>query len=328
MSVAEGGRSANNLPPHAILENQLRAEFTVIISADYEFQQAIRETQVSTIDSLTNEADGRSFMDSTFFITHLVKISFRVIDRFLEKRDHDFFPTIVEELLRELYLAEVGAGLWKLMKDKAQDMWRDNQGRTVEDQFVGRYFLERLSVYIKENPGTKVDLIGHSAGSIAICHLLQYTQDLNYTFKYRNIIFLAPACRVDLFKREISDQQDRFEKIRIFTMNNKTECEDIMIPYFYTHSLLYLISGILEDRGDSYDSYILGLQRHIAYEKPYNISELESINNYLYTSGFNRVSFSKTDSTVADELQTKAAKHGHFDEEEFTLKSIQYLLRQ
>jgi hypothetical protein len=326
--VVEGGRSANNLPPNTILENQLRAEFTAIISSDHEYQQAIATTKLSTTDPITNEIAGRGFLDTAFFISHLVKISLRVIDRYLEKRDHDFYPTVVEETLRELYVAEVGAGTWKLMKDKAEDMWRSNKGRVGEDQFVGRYFLEALAAYVNENPGTTVDLIGHSAGSIAICHLLHYTQDVGNPFKYRNIIFMAPACRVDLFKKEALDHQNRFEKIRIFTMSDITECKDIMIAYFYTHSLLYLISGILEDRGDSYDAYILGLERHIRYESPYDIEELNLVNSYLYTEGSDRLLFSETAIDALEGLQTRAVKHGGFYLEEFTKKSIQHLLRQ
>lgn len=325
--VHEGGRSANNLPGNSTLESQLRIEFTAAIASDYQFQQAISSTTVSTVDPLTNEVAGRGFLDSDFFITHLVRIAIRVIDRYLEKRDHDFYPTVVEEILREFYIAEIGAGIWKLMKDKAEDMWKSNEGRSGDDQFVGRYFLERLALYVKENQGTTVDLVGHSAGSIAICHLLRYTQELENVFKYRNIIFLAPACRADLFKKEIVDHQERFGKIRIFTMNDATECEDVMLEYVYTHSLLYLISGVLEDRGDSYDAYILGLERHIAFNAPYDVDDLEAVNKYLYMQDLQRVSFSKTIADTAEGMQTHAVKHGGFALEEKTLASIQYILR-
>jgi hypothetical protein len=326
--VLEGGRSANDLPPNIVLEKQLLIEFTAAVTSDYQFQQAIATTPLSTMDPTTNEIAGRNFLDSGFFISHLVKIAIRVIDRYLERRDHDFYPTVVEEILREFYIADVGAGIWKLMKDKAEDMWKSNKGRNGDDRFVGRYFLERLTSYVNDNQGTTVDLIGHSAGSIAICHLLHYTQLVENPFKYRNIIFLAPACRTELFKKEIVDHQNRFEKIRIFTMSDVTECEDVMLEYVYTHSLLYLISGILEDRGDSYDAYILGMERHIAFKYPYNIADLEPINSYLYGAGQYRVSFSKTIDSTVEGMQTLAIKHGGFAMEGKTLASIQFILRQ
>ena len=183
------------------------------------------------------------------FIKSVVSIAFKVVKRFIQKRDHDFYPTIIEEILRQFYIAELGATVWNEMKVKADQMWEDNTGRAGLDQYAGRYFLDKLAAYMKTTPGVQVNLIGHSAGSIAICNLLKHSSQAHSDLKFNNIIFMAPACRADIFKAEIIDHTERFNKFRSFTMSDINEKNDILVSGLYTQSLLYLISGILEQGG-------------------------------------------------------------------------------
>ena len=325
------GRSAVNLETLAgsgvYLEVELRKEFTILVDKDEEFKEAIQENKL-TIDGTGRSTGARGFISIATFIAHLAKIAVRVISRFISKRDHDFYPTIVEEVLRQFYIAELGAWVWKSMKDKSSEMWKSNEGREGLNQFAGRYFLDRLAVYKEKYPEVTIDLIGHSAGSIAICNLLGYTASLQKSFSYNHIIFLAPACRIELFKKEILYYPARYRDVRIFTMSDAYECEDRMIPYFYTHSLLYLISGILEDEGDSYDAYILGLQRHITSARPYDTDDLKDIQNYLGEADSFRVSYSKSQDGTSSWLFTNSISHSDFDDDPDTLASVQYFLKQ
>jgi pimeloyl-ACP methyl ester carboxylesterase len=307
------------------IEAALRSEMTGDVNNDLEFQEAIKNTKL-TVDNNGVKTGSRGFISFAIFINHAVKIALRSIKRFMDKRDHGLFPTIVEEILREFYIAELGAWVWKSMKDKADGMWKDNAGRKDNDQYAGRYFLDKLAVYLQKFPTTEVHIIGHSAGSIATCHLLKYTSSLANSFKYSHILFMAPACRIDLFKAELADHPERYNDLRIFTMTDENECKDKLVPYFYTHSLLYLISGILEDEGESFDAHILGLERNINFVSPYDIPDLDQVHKYIYEDSKFRLSLSVSDLAMPTGMKTKALKHGDFDDDAYTLESIKQIL--
>ena len=328
-SRAENARSAVNLSSlegrEMFIEADLNREFQAMIENDGEFVTAIQQTKLTT-DATGNSRGSRGIISVASFVTYVVKIAIRVISRFIRKRDHDLYPTIVEEILREFYIAELGAWVWKAMKDKAKDMWKSNDGRMGLNQYAGRYFLDKLAAYKQTHPDTRIHLIGHSAGSIVICHILESTATIPNRFAYDHIVFMAPACRIDLFSEQVVKNASRFNDLRIFTMSDTFECQDKLVPYFYTHSLLYLIAGILEDEGDSYDAYILGLERHITYLTPYDIDLLKDTHDYVYADGQKRFSFSVTNNGTESGLRTSSESHGGFDDDIPTLESIQYIL--
>jgi len=310
------------------LIRSLEGDFSNLIQADPDFTNAIANTKL-TINSDKHEQAARGIISIEMFVKRVAIIAFRVIKRFINKRDHDFYPTIVEEILRELYIAELGAWVWNNMKVKASDMWKDNQNLSGLNLFAGRYLLDKLIDYTKKNNDIEINLIGHSAGSIAICNLLNTTSNIYPQLVYNKIAFMAPACRIDLFNNEAVMNKNRFKHFRMFTMNNQFETNDCLVPYFYTHSLLYLISGILEDEGKEFDGYILGLERHIQGTYPYDSAqELINTNEFLFEASTKRIAFSKTDSNAPDGLKTKSISHGGFDDDNETIKSIKYFLNE
>lgn len=245
----------------------------------------------------------------------------------MAKRDHDFYPTIIEELMRELYIADLGAWIWNNMKEKSNEMWQDNSGLSGINQFAGRYLFDKLVSYHKKHQDIQVNLVGHSAGSIAICNLLKMSAENYPQLIFNNIIFMAPACRIDLFRDEIVTHPNRFINFRMFTMTDENEKKDVLVKHFYPHSLLYLVSGILENEGKDYDAYILGLERNISATKPYDsIEEIIEVHKFLYEANQNRVSFSKTNETTPEGLRTQSLSHGGFDDDEETVDSIKFLL--
>ncbi|WEK34742.1 MAG: hypothetical protein P0Y53_19830 [Candidatus Pseudobacter hemicellulosilyticus] len=312
-----------NIP---VLEIELSQEVELTVVSDPEFAALLRDTAMPA--AAGNNAVGRGPISIAIFVKHIVKIIIRVIRRFQQKRDHDLYPTIVEEILREFYIAEAGAWIWKGMKDKARDMWTSNNGRTCLNQYAGRYFLDLLAAYKKDLPETRISLVGHSAGSIAISYLLRTTAQLAQPFSYDHILLLAPACRIELFRDEILAHPDRYQRLRLFTMTDEYECRDKLVPFIYTHSLLYLVSGLLEEGEDNFDSHILGLQRHTSSLKPYDTEELQQVHAYLTEAGMDREALSVTLENAAEGLRCHAKKHGAFDEELLTLQSIQYILQQ
>lgn len=311
----------------ADLISSLEAEFIHLIQADLDFTNTIQETKL-TVDT-GQQGQARGIISTATFINHVAIIASRVIRRFINKRDHSFYPTTIEEILRELYVAELGAWVWNNMKVKSSDMWKDNQSISGLNRFVGRYLLDKLINYKKQYKDIVVNLIGHSAGSIAICNLLNISSSIYSELQYNSIIFMAPACRVDLFNKEIVLNKSRFKKFRMFTMSDQFETINCLVPYFYVSSLLYFISGILEDEGKEFDSYILGLERHIRGLPPYDLAqELISTKEFLYEPGKSRVIFSQSLEGAFDGSKTKSVSHEGFDDDDDTVESIKFFLNE
>lgn len=304
----------------------LRREIEYMIESDREFVELIKQSEFTETDSKGTQS--RGIISTAAFIKHVAYIVYRVIKRFVKKRDHNFYPTIIEEILRELYIADLGAWVWSSMKKKSNEMWNSNQDLVGLDRYAGRYLLDRLADYCVKFQNVNVNLIGHSAGSIAICHLLQISS-VEYEFlKFNKIVFMAPACRVELFKSSVVDKPDEFKGFRMFTMSNQFEVQDRLVPFFYTHSLLYLISGILEDEGKSYDAHILGLERHILGEAPYHDDKhIKDVNDFIYNGSNNRVAFSQSNHSALEGLRTMSITHGGFDDDKETISSMKFYLK-
>lgn len=320
--AGRGADASTNLPDKA---EDLEGEFKYEIEADFDLPSILKESKLTIPTSCGVQS--RGIIDTALLIKHIAKIAFQVIKRFVEKRDHDFYPTLIEEFLRELYIAELGAWVWNNMKVKSMDMWKDNAGLSGTNQYAGRYLFDKLVEYHKKHPELQVNLVGHSAGSIAICNLIRMSSSAYPNLVYNNIIFMAPACRIDLFRDEIVSHQNRFKTFRMFTMTDANEKHDILVPYIYTHSLLYLISGILEDEGKEYDGYILGLERDIKANHPYDtVQEILDSKGFLFASNSFRAVFSQTEDNANEGLKTKSLSHGGFDDDDETIRSIKYML--
>ena len=340
--VNEGKRSValSFMADEEAFINKLEAEIEEDIESDSEFKQLAKNITVENhIDEVhlrqlqqTDESgvNKRGLFSLVGLIKGIALITFRVIRRHFKKRTHGFYPTIVEEILREYYIANVGAWVWQGMKDKAYEMWQSNSTRSGEDMHVGTYFLDALNELAK-NKSFTIDLVGHSAGSIVICHLLNSIESNYPNLKIRKIALLAPACRCELFHQEVLTKPSRFESVRIFTMSDSYEKNDALVddlPKFYPRSLLYFISGVLENKGKDYDAYILGLERHISWNSYLNKEPiLKNINSFLYESLPERLVYSKTDDNAVAGYRSKAIDHGAFDDDEETQKSILNLIK-
>ncbi|MGE8377240.1 MAG: hypothetical protein ACN6PN_02790, partial [Sphingobacterium sp.] len=162
-----------NIDP-LILEEEIQQEIQSEIEENYSLKKELEKYKVPVYDEKGTE-NGRGIIEGIQIAAQIGKIAYKIIRRFINRTDHGLYPTIVEEVLRKFYFAELGAWVWKSMKDKSISMWNDNAGRSHHQRFVGRYFLDKLSNYVIKNPEVKINLIGHSAGSIAICNLLTKT---------------------------------------------------------------------------------------------------------------------------------------------------------
>ncbi|WP_372367695.1 alpha/beta hydrolase [Candidatus Uabimicrobium sp. HlEnr_7] len=242
----------------------------------------------------------------------LAKITVAVIQRYIKKSDHGLRATTIEEILRELYLADFGEWTWSNMKKAAENMWQEGKH--------GHRFLQGLVNFDKK---ITIDIIGHSAGSIAICHMLKKIVQENLNISIRNVFFLAPACTNDLFC-ELIDHEGVYENFRMFTMSDKYECLDGLPSQqtrIYPRSLLYFISGILEDE---VGKPIAGLHRHIKKDAaPCEVDHLDEIDRFLNEE---RLTFSVTGGNEYEGKRCSATTHGGFHLDPQTKQSLQFLI--
>lgn len=330
IGVGEGARGGAGPVTQADLdryEEETRAELEEDMDQDDEFKAILASGEAGTVladlDRLAPPLEDRQKGVLTLVraAATVAKVAVRVLRRFVNKHDHGFYPTVIEEILRELYLADAGAWMWGGMKRAAEDMWLPNANLTGADRHAGRYFLEGL-VRLQQRTGLTVDLIGHSAGSIAICQLFQTAAADQLPLKVRHVLLLAPAARSDLFHKEIALHPERFMSLRTFTMADRFESQDRLAGPIYTRSLLYLISGALED-GD--DVPVVGMERYLSGAPPYDDTVLMDIRTFLLPMQGSRLVLSRTDvlaPSAGDGFISNSTKHGDFDDDQDTRASL------
>jgi Alpha/beta hydrolase of unknown function (DUF900) len=308
---------------------ELELEIQADLDADTELEAAVAEA--SPAPGLLDpkvvaelEEGGKGIVSTVAAARLIARVATRSLRRFVRGRDHGVVATVVEEVLREAYIADLGAWVWSGMKDAATVMWKPNEGDVGEATHAGSYLLAALADLQASQPEIKIDLVAHSAGSIAIAELLKTAAVRHPDFAVRNVVLLAPAATAKVFKEGILDQQHRFDTFRMFTMDDALECKDRLVPGVYPRSLLYFVSGVLEDEPDA---SIVGLARHTAGTAPYDGPPLAAVHQYLSTQGASRLILARTQEGAGPGLQTWAVKHGDFDDDPHTLESVAALIR-
>jgi hypothetical protein len=279
---------------------------------------------------------GKGIVISPALVLRAGKILKRVIDRFLEKRDHGVYCTVVEEILRDLYFANLGAIVWEMMKKETADSF-ENAGQVPERG--GWYFIQKLGELIQNGHQPEVTLVAHSAGAVYVCNLLQYVDKLRKAgnsshldhFKFKNVIFLAPACDFSLFSNVLVNGRDLFENFRMFALDDAGESGKPLvprIPVLYTRSLMYFVSGLLEREPNdpeisAYDRPLVGMQRYYLDTATYQTPEIVAVRNFINENERNVV-WSKGNRGLG--LASSAEEHGGFAEEKDTLASVSHII--
>ena len=317
--AARGGDIAIRESELELVRQELEAEFQELVEGDLEIESLLAEK-----DQETPQVSSRGIFSPIKIIKALARIAFRVIRRHVRNRDHGFYPTIVEEILRELYLADLGAWVWGSMKDKASNIWSSNDGLIGEEQHIGSYFLEHLNTLQSERD-VVVNLVGHSAGAVVISHLFD-TLERYPNVSFGTIAFLAPAATSDLVVQTMLSRQDRFSAFRMYTMTDHFERNDMLVKGVYTRSLLYFIAGVLEP--DMVDKPLSGMMRYASDKRPFDDDATREWTNYVRSN--NRLA--EADSTevepnAAPGFRTSSRSHGGFDNDLLTLESLTTLLK-
>lgn len=322
---ADDGKHDNTVVfAEVTIDAALKSELEIIFEQDVVSDPEIQvELDAHLHDSTDMRAKG--ILTGVRASKILALIAYRVIRRYVQHRDHGFYPTVVEELLRELYMTDLGAWVWGRMKIKAADMWASNEGRKGEEQFAGRYVLEKLAHLQANRKELRLVLVGHSAGSIAICEMLKVSAEQRLNIKFETIIFLAPAGQSKLGVEQLVRHQERFERFYMFTMRDDFESADQLVPKIYTRSLLYLVSGVLEP--SEADAPIMGMMRHATNKKPFASGVAAEWAKFIGDQYRLTLSNSvKINPSAPIGERSSAIKHGGFDDDKATLESIKYLI--
>ena len=257
------------------------------------------------------------------------QILVRVVQRFGRRNDHGIYPTIFEEILREFYLGNVGAHIWAAMKGQTKETF--DAGAPTRG---GRYFMSRLGDVIRAGRRPEVTLVGHSTGAVFIDNLLRHveamredpTEPLPADFRFKNLVFLAPACTFEDFASVVERNSTLFDRFRMFTMTDAAECKDWLLSFVYPRSLLYFVSSVLETESDGSSSPakpLVGLNRYYQAAASGEAPAVALVRSFVAGDG-TRVVWSPA--SYGDGLASGAISHSAFDDDHQVRASLSYLI--
>lgn len=264
----------------------------------------------AVLDALREDADTRGLGLGAAKLT--AGIIVKVLGRFARGTDHGLHATVTEEVLRAVYAAKAGAAVWESIKGYTSAAFDS------DSMSAGSLMVEELG---KLPEGQRVILVGHSAGAIFICELLER---LAPTGRQVEVILLAPAARCQLFEEALAINPNVLASsgghpaFRMFSMSDAYETKDFLVrgvpglgdlTWFYPRSLLYLVSGLFEDVPDA---DVLGLQRsHSAATWYSDRPQVKAVRDW-FGQPRDRVSWSVTGDGTLPRLRTNSTTHGGF----------------
>ena len=234
--------------------------------------------------------------------------------RYTQGRQHGLYSTVVEEVLRTLYLDNVGVLAWEMMKKDTGDAFENDV-----TQYGGTAFVAELKRFW--SPGQRVTLVGHSTGAIYIGELLEHADRVLPEEAKFDVIFLAPACTFSFINERLPLFERRVDNIRVFALQDDIERDYWEVPFFYKGSLLYMVSGLFE--ADEVDMPLVGMQRYYQGEPggPYDRESVNRVNNYLIDHCIWSVA------NHGPGKKSSSKKHGDFDNDTQTKESLTEILK-
>lgn len=147
--------------------------------------------------------------------------------------------------------------LWTEMKENAELAFAERRG--------GDLLLDAIQALAGSwGAQFELHLVGHSAGSLAIGHMLSALaarrsagRDGGLSDRLASVNLYAPACSVTFANRHYACSSTVMERLHIDVLSDKVEREDSVSPA-YRKSLLYFVSNALEP---DLHTPILGLDR-------------------------------------------------------------------
>jgi hypothetical protein len=216
-----------------------------------------------------------------------------VLARFASDSDHGLYPTVVEELLRALYQDQAGGLAWANRKKDSADAFGGDP-----DRHPGTAFVEGLRMLHADAPRRRIVLVAHGAGAIDVCNLLGRADGLPATATFE-LVLLAPACDLASLDGVLDE---RVDGLRVFMLSDELERADRLLGARYPRSLLYFVSGVLEDQPDA---RIAGMER--------------------FQAPVDRVR-TPTDADTPPGMRSAATRHADFELDAATLESLAHVV--
>jgi len=207
----------------------------------------------------------------------------------------------------EKLLAPPGSAIWSEMKQNAGCISAYEATRPVEERTGGQLLYEsaKQAGWFDTVP-VRLHLIGHSAGAIVHCFIVDRLASLGW--KFESVNFMAPAVTVSLFRRTLVPRvkDGAVKQLRSFHLADAAEEQDPTCRALlrYGRSLLYLVSESFE--GELHTP-ILGMERYFG----------------AATAGLPRVK-----AWVAPGPASDSTTHGGFDDDVKTMKCIIDLIKK
>ena len=203
---------------------------------------------------------------------------------------------------------------------------KDNAARASAALGGGRFTAERIAACFATLEDAELHLVGHSAGSIFLAHLLDVFDELDLPVK--SLTLFAPACTLDLFEAGIARHVGRrIERYAQFNLSDEVERDDKVGPVYHK-SMLYLVSESFEPR---HRAPLLGMEAFVRPDrkslKKMPEEDQKQIARVKRVIGAPRVENGKTTIRAQDvaaglKLESTSTSHGGFDNDEPTLNSM------
>ncbi len=253
---------------------------------------------------------------------------------------HGVYPTVVEELLRAFYIADLGGAEWQAMKKETSDTF------ATKGERGGRLLMDALATGLPADGSKRITLVGHSTGAVFIDNLiaevLQRDEAQVRTLprdQQFQVCFLAPAATSVHFADALGKQPDwlgreRIGRFRMFTMTDAAERADRLAGAVYPRSLLYLVSGLLERDASAKSAWspLVGLARYfdgdvdeLLRSDTGKAARLADLRDYLGGQGL--LVRSPTEPEAEPGFRSGAVRHGDFDNDPLVQESLVELIR-
>ncbi|MFL6415794.1 MAG: caspase family protein [Bryobacteraceae bacterium] len=226
----------------------------------------------------------------------------------------DFFDHTTDPALEGVARLLGGPLIWGGMKRNAE--LASSPARDGMPEGGAQYVAQRVSELLKKlGAGNSVDIhaIGHSAGSIFHAYFIPAALQAGVS-NFKTLQFLAPAIRVDTFKRTlypIVKSGTGIDKLVMYSMKETFEKAD-NCSSVYHKSLLYLIYYALEDKRAT---PILGLEECV-----WRDSELKDFFGLGGGEAKAEAIWSETPKTTGLRA-SRSLSHGGFDDDACTMES-------
>lgn len=205
-----------------------------------------------------------------------------------------------------------GRLVWSEMKENARFSCGSNRG--------GWYLAEALQKLAATwGPQLEIHLVGHSAGSIILGHLLEELARRELMASVAGAHLFAPACTVQFANRYYAPQERLMDNLWLHVLSEERERGD-NVAAIYRKSLLYLVSNALEP---DLRTPLLGME---ALRQPEytgwdgSSTTMEALNRWRYAARdaaldkrTSVVAAARVPAATGPAAETIAASHGSFD---------------